>query len=115
NGMLPPSFAAPFDGPSEATAATTLLKSLRDNKWTLSQLAYVVLGTDHPIKPIALQDVAIRAMKKAIYDSVNELNEKHPDIDGDNEATFSSDVLREKVSLYYEDVVDELVGLIDGT
>ena len=87
---------------------------MEDAGFTFGQLDYIIRGHDDPRRPLAPVPKTILSLAKTLYDGLNAIDQAHPDITNKDDAT--DELIRGKAGLLYEQpVVDQIIGLLDGT
>ncbi|WP_154724325.1 neuraminidase-like domain-containing protein [Thiothrix nivea] len=118
---LPQVFAI-YGNPFVSAAATLSLLT----RWTeleaagldFNKLAFVVADDENPLRPLSLSQRATLLLSKKLYDGLGAIWLAHPDLPTDNNDNGGIDtpLLRGKAALLFDaPIVEDIVGLIDGT
>ncbi|HEV7230706.1 MAG TPA: neuraminidase-like domain-containing protein, partial [Bacteroidia bacterium] len=107
-------FGDPFTNADISWAFLMLWGRMEDAGFTYAQLSYVINGQDNSKKPLAPRKKDILQLSKTIYDGINGIDITNADMQSDADAT--SEMVRTKVSLIFEQsVVEQIAGLLEGT
>jgi len=91
-------------------------KKMEDSGFTFRQLAYVIKGKDldDPLKPLAPSQKTLLQIAKTLYDGLVAIDEDNPYVTDVQQAT--SELVRAKAGMLFEpDVVEKVMGLLEGT
>ena len=107
-------FGDPF---TEADQTLDLLHTwgkMEDAGFTFRQLNYVIRDHDDPIRPLAPTQRKLLQLTKTLYDGLNAIDQSNQDTHNKEDAT--ADLVRTKAGLLFEQsVVEQIVGLLEGT
>jgi len=107
-------FGDPFLSADATVAFLDLWGRMEDTGFNYRQLNYVINNSDDALKPLAPKLKTILQLAKTLYDGLNGIDKANPDLTVDSDAT--SALIRVKTSLIYEQaVVDQIMGLLEGT
>jgi hypothetical protein len=106
----------PFKSAQDTLALFQDWGNMEDAGFTFRQLNYLIRNHDDPLRPLAPAKRAILQIAKTLYDGLNAIDHDHPDVVLDKKDAATADLIRAKVGLLYEaSVVEQIVGLLEGT
>jgi hypothetical protein len=109
-------FGDPFVDAGSTVALLDVWGKMEDAGFTLRQLDYVIRDIDDPVKPQALPQKKALQLAKTLYDGLTGIDNDQPDMAQDKPDAATDDVVRAKAGLIFDQtVVEQIVGLIDGT
>jgi hypothetical protein len=112
-------FGDPFNSPQDALALLQAWGKMEDAGFTFNQLNYLIRDHDDPKRPLAPTQKGILQITKTLYDGLNAIDEAHPNIppaNPPNKDAATADLVRAKAGLLYEpEVVEQIIGLLEGT
>jgi hypothetical protein len=112
-------FGDPFNSPQDALALLQDWGKMEDAGFTFNQLNYLIRNHDDPKRPLAPTKKSVLQITKALYDGLNAIDEAHPNIppaNPPNKDAATADLVRAKAGLLYEPgVVEQIIGLLEGT
>jgi hypothetical protein len=89
---------------------------MEDAGFTFRQLNYLVQDHDDALHPLAPAKKTVLQISKTIYDGLNGIERDNPDIHEDKKEDSTSDLIRLKAGFIFEEqVVEEIIGLLEGT
>lgn len=109
-------FGDPFQSAEDALELLVDWGNMEDAGFTFRQLNYLIRDRDDPLRPLAPSKRTILQITKSLYDALNAIDRDHPDIASDNKAAATSDLVRAKAGLLFEQsAVEKIIGLLEGT
>jgi hypothetical protein len=116
---LPAVFAVFGDPFTSAEATRSTLQcwlDMEDAGVTFWQLDYVIRGHDDPRSPIGPSQQAVLQTAKTLYDGLTGIDQAHPDLPADAADQATDELVRTTVALLFEQpIVEQIIGLLDGT
>jgi hypothetical protein len=107
-------FGNPFKSAWDTLAFLETWGKMEDAGFTFRQLDYLILGRDDALRPLAPSQKTILQLTKTLYDGLNGIDDGNKDVQQKEEATV--DLVRTKAGLLFEQsVVEQIVGLLEGT
>ncbi len=109
-------FGDPFQSAQDTLKLLTDWGNMEDAGFNFRQLNYLIRNRDDKLRPLAPAKRTILQITKSLYDTLNAIDRDHPDIASDNKAVATSDLVRAKAGLLFEQsVVEKIIGLLEGT
>ncbi|KAH6881021.1 hypothetical protein B0T10DRAFT_580728 [Thelonectria olida] len=109
-------FPNPYETASTTLELCLLWTRMSNASFTIKQLRYIFLGVDDPLRPIGPDKFKVLRTTKAIVDGLMAVDLAHPDLTEADEAVLTTAQVKAKALLIFEPpVVDDIVGLIEGT
>ena len=109
-------FGDPFKSAQDALGLMMDWGSMEDAGFTFRQLNYLIRDHDDPLRPLAPAKRKILQTTKTLYDGLNAIDQDHPDLPSDRANEATDDLIRAKAGLLFEQfVVEQIIGLLDGT
>lgn len=109
-------FGDSFKSAYHALNFLTLWGRMEDAGFTFRQLNYLIRDHDDPLRPLAPAKKTILQISKTLYDGLNAIDRDHPDVKEENKEEATADLVRAKAGLLYEQsVVEQILGLLEGT
>lgn len=107
-------FPNPYQSASTTLELCLLCTRMSNASFTIKQLRYIILGIDDPLRPIGPDKFKVLRTTKTIMDGLVAVDLAHPDL---NEADIlTAAQVKAKSTLIFEPtMVDDIVGLIEGT
>ena len=106
-------FGDPFKSAWDTLALVEIWGKMEDAGFTFRQLDYLILGRDNALRPVGPSLKTILQLTKTLYGGLNAINQSHPDITKEADAT--SDIVRTKAGLLFEQpIVEQIIGLLEG-
>ena len=89
---------------------------MEDAGFTFRQLNYLIRDHDDPKRPLAPAKKTILQISKTLYDGLNAIDRDHEDVTAEKKDEATADLIRAKAGLLYEaSVVEQIIGLLEGT
>jgi len=136
-------FGNPFKSAYHALDFLTLWGRMEDAGFTFRQMNYLIVGHDDSLRPLAPAKKTILQISKTLYDGLNVIDRDHHDVkpdlmdiqaraleegvpyqtliasilhDEDKKEQATAELIRTKAGLLYEQaVVEQILGLLEGT
>lgn len=109
-------FGNPFKNAYQALTLFETWGKMEDAGFTFRQLDYIIRNHDDALRPIAPTKKTILQIAKMLYDGLNGIASDQPDIPADKKDDATDDLVRAKAGLLFEQgVVEQIIGLLDGT
>ena len=109
-------FRDPFQSAQNMLGLLTDWGTMEDAGFTFRQLNYLIRDHDDPLRPLAPSKKTVLQITKALYDGLNAIDRDHPDVLQDKKDEATSDLIRAKLGLLFEQsVVEQIIGLLEGT
>lgn len=103
----------PFTDPQTTREFLQTWQDMQDAGLTYRQLDYLIRNHDDPLHPVGPSQRTILQVTKALYDGLTAIANDHPDPTPDQ---ITDDLIRASAALLYDPtVVDQIVGLVEGT
>jgi len=107
-------FGDPFTDADQTLDLLDTWRKMEDAGFTFRQLNYVIRDHDDPLRPLAPSQRKLLQLTKTLYDGLNAIDHDNRDVQQKEEAT--ADLVRTKAGLLFEQsVVEQIVGLLEGT
>jgi hypothetical protein len=111
-----PLFGNPFRSPYQALDFLTLWGRMEDAGFTFKQLNYLIAGHDDALRPLASAKKTILQVSKTLFDGLTKIDVDHQDIKEENKEDANTELVRSKAGLLFDSsVVEEIIGLLEGT
>ncbi len=109
-------FGDPFKNAYQALTLLETWGKMEDAGFTFRQLDYIIRGHDDLLRPLAPSKKKILQIAKMLYDGLTGIQTDQPDIPEDKKDEATDDLVRAKAGLLFEPgVVEQIIGLLDGT
>lgn len=109
-------FGDPFKNADQTLTLLETWGKMEDAGFTFRQLNYIIRGQDDAFRPLAPTKKSILQTTKTLYDGLSKIDQDHPDIQDDRKEEATTELVRTKASLLFEQsVVERIIGLLDGT
>lgn len=110
-------FGDPFRSARHTLALLDDWGKMEDAGFTFRQLDYLIRDHDgDPRRPLAPPKRGVLQISKALYDGLNAIDRDHADVPAGKEDEATTDLVRAKAGLLYEQsVVERIVGLLEGS
>jgi hypothetical protein len=109
-------FGDPFKSAEDMLELLMDWGKMEDAGFTFRQLNYFICDHDDPLRPLAPATRTILQITKTLYDGLNAIDRDHPDVLQDKKDEATSDLIRAKAGLLFEQsVVEQIIGLLEGT
>lgn len=109
-------FGDPFKNADQTLTLLETWGKMEDAGFTFRQLNYIIRGQDDAFRPLAPTKKTILQTTKTLYDGLSKIDQDHPDTQEDKKEEATTELVRTKASLLFEQsVVERIIGLLDGT
>lgn len=109
-------FGDPFKNAYQTLALFEVWGKMEDAGFTFRQLDYIIRNHDDAQRPLAPTKKTILQITKTLYDGLTGIQTDQPDITEDKKDEATDDLVRAKAGLLFEQtVVEQIVGLLEGT
>ena len=109
-------FGDPFKTAYRTLNFLTLWGQMEDAGFTFRQLNYLISNRDDQLRPLAPAKKTILQISKTLYDGLNAIDRDHPDVTEKRKEEATAELVRAKAGLLYEQsVVEQILGLLEGT
>ncbi len=106
----------PFKNADQTLEMLKTWGKMEDAGFSFRQLNYLILNCDDALRPVAPSQKTILQITKTLYDGLNKIEEDHPLITEDNREEATAELIRAKAGLLFEQsVVEQIIGLLEGT
>lgn len=107
-------FGNPFKNADDTLGFIKKWEKMEDAGFKFWQLNYIIRGHDDTRRPLSPTTKSLLQLTMTLYDGLNAIDEDHPDLINDAEATV--DITRVKTSLLFDQpVVEQIINLLEGT
>jgi hypothetical protein len=108
-------FGDPFKGAHQTLSLLETWGNMEDAGFTFPQLNYLIRNHDDALRPLAPTKRTILQITKTLYDGLNAIDRDHPDVK-ENKEEATTELVRVKAGLLFESsVVEQIIGLLEGT
>ncbi len=109
-------FGDPFKNAAQTLEMLETWGKMEDAGFSFRQLNYLIQDRDDALRPVAPSQKTILQITKTLYDGLNKIEEDHPLIEEENQEEATADLVRAKAGLLFEQsVVEQIIGLLEGT
>jgi Tc toxin complex TcA C-terminal TcB-binding domain/Neuraminidase-like domain/Salmonella virulence plasmid 28.1kDa A protein len=109
-------FGDPFTNAESTRRLLQDWQDMEDAGFTFRQLDYIVHDHDDPRRPLAPSQRTILQTAKTLYDGLTGIDNAHPDLPADAADSTTDDLVRTTAALLFEQpIVEQIIGLLDGT
>ena len=109
-------FGDPFKNAYQTLVLFEVWGKMEDAGFTFRQLDYIIRNHDDAQRSLAPTKKTILQITKTLYDGLTGIQTDQPDITEDKKDQATDDLIRAKAGLLFEQtVVEQIVGLLDGT
>jgi Tc toxin complex TcA C-terminal TcB-binding domain/Neuraminidase-like domain len=109
-------FGDPFKSADETVALLETWGKMEDAGFTFRQLDYIIRDHDDTLRPLAPSRRKILQIAKTLYDGLNAIDRDHQDVKEDKKEEATADLIRTKAGLLFDQsVVEQMIGLLEGT
>ena len=89
---------------------------MEDAGFTFAQLNYLLQGHDDALRPLAPSQRTVLQLAKTLYDGLNAIDQEHPDLTENDREQAGADLVRTKAGMLFEtQIVEQIIGLLEGT
>ncbi|HLO30218.1 MAG TPA: neuraminidase-like domain-containing protein, partial [Anaerolineales bacterium] len=109
-------FGDPFKSATDTLELFEAWGKMEDAGFTFRQLDYLVLDHDDALRPLAPAKRTVLSLGKTLFDGLNAIDRDHPDVPEDRKEQATTELVRAKTALLFDQaVIDQIVGLLEGT
>ncbi len=109
-------FGDPFKDAYQTLALLETWGKMEDVGFTFRQLNYLIRDHDDALRPLTPPKKTILQLAKTLYDGLNAIDRDHPEVKEDKKEEATAELVRTKAGLLFEQpVVDQIIGLLEGT
>jgi hypothetical protein len=109
-------FGDPFKNAQDTLRLLKTWGKMEDAGFTFGQLNYIIRDKDDPRRQLAPTKRTILTIAKTLYDGLNVIDREHKDVPEDHIEEATADLVRAKAGILYDQaVVEQIVGLLEGT
>ncbi len=109
-------FGDPFENTDNTLEMLETWGKMEDTGFSFPQLNYIIGDSDNDLRPVAPSQKIILQIAKTLDEGLNKIEQDHPLIKEENQEEATTDLVRAKAGLFFEQsVVEQIIGLLEGT